>query len=312
MRPIQVSHAPESEGSLRAPERVKGYPVGRYIEPDDSKVMHERHTVYRVEQDADWNLRPAEEYDLPLGPSIAVSDPATVNNPYAADLENQLFNQKAYNASISQQNDAMYKEIENLKAAQQSDAEKYNKENTDLKKELQDTRLQINELKARLNGTSNSTLTSPVSAPLQLDEKKDWLPFLGTIITPEFLLQCIGLNLDFLTTWNSSGPPVEASPDHTSTQPMKNTNTVTIEIDAQVFATIKEAALIVNNAGISVPAPRVITALVNAELGSKTPQQLAGTFMKTVMNIFRDQRSRSPEEELDEDEIPLPKLPTRA
>ena len=44
--------------SLRTQERVVAYPVSRYIDPNHAGIMHERHTVYRVESAPRWNLRP--------------------------------------------------------------------------------------------------------------------------------------------------------------------------------------------------------------------------------------------------------------
>jgi len=44
--------------SLRTQERVVAYPVSRYIDPNHGGIMHERHTVYRVERGPRWNLRP--------------------------------------------------------------------------------------------------------------------------------------------------------------------------------------------------------------------------------------------------------------
>ena len=43
---------------IRTPETVKAYPVGRYTDPNFPEEMHERHTLYRREQSADWNYHP--------------------------------------------------------------------------------------------------------------------------------------------------------------------------------------------------------------------------------------------------------------
>ena len=53
---------------VRTPETVKAYPVGRYTDPNFPDQMHERHTLYRREQAADWNYRPSRPYSLNLGP----------------------------------------------------------------------------------------------------------------------------------------------------------------------------------------------------------------------------------------------------
>lgn len=66
---------------LRTPEIVKAYPVGRYVDLNSGRVMHEKHTIYRVEEDAAWNTwnaakggenRPINGVD-PLGASVKVS-----------------------------------------------------------------------------------------------------------------------------------------------------------------------------------------------------------------------------------------------
>lgn len=44
--------------TVRYPETVRAYHFSRYVDPNDDLVMHEQHTVYRVEQNARWDLRP--------------------------------------------------------------------------------------------------------------------------------------------------------------------------------------------------------------------------------------------------------------
>ena len=53
---------------VRTPETVKAYPVGRYTDPNFPDEMHERHTLYRREQAADWNYRPSGLIRFHLGP----------------------------------------------------------------------------------------------------------------------------------------------------------------------------------------------------------------------------------------------------
>lgn len=42
--------------TVRHGEIVRAYPVGRYVDPASRKVMHEAHTLYRIEQSPRWNL----------------------------------------------------------------------------------------------------------------------------------------------------------------------------------------------------------------------------------------------------------------
>lgn len=189
MRPIKVADVREERDGVRAPENVKGYPVGRYIDPNNDKVMHERHTVYRVEQEPDWNLRPSEPYELPLGPSIAVSDPATMNSPYAADLENQLSQQQAYNATMAQENDTMKQMFEDLKASQSAETEALKQENKDLRSQLQETSKVLKELRNQIQSMPQAAApepAAPVPAPPPVQEKRGWFPIFGMLAAPYF------------------------------------------------------------------------------------------------------------------------------
>jgi hypothetical protein len=44
---------------IGTPEQIKSYSVGRYVDPADPNTLHERHTVYRREQNGYWNLAAA-------------------------------------------------------------------------------------------------------------------------------------------------------------------------------------------------------------------------------------------------------------
>jgi len=94
---------------VRNPEVVKSYPTGRYTDPDFPDAMHDRHTIYRKEQSADWNYRPGGPYAYPL----VVSDP-TPSYYVKTDGDQRNAQQKAYAAALEEQNVAMKKRIESL------------------------------------------------------------------------------------------------------------------------------------------------------------------------------------------------------
>jgi hypothetical protein len=99
--------------SVRTPEMVKSYPVGRYSDPNFPDAMHERHTVYRREQSPDWNYLPDPPYALPLGPTVANSNPSP-SYYVRADGETMNAQQRAYAEALQEQNRAMKKRIESL------------------------------------------------------------------------------------------------------------------------------------------------------------------------------------------------------
>lgn len=96
-------------GRVLNPEVVKSYPTGRYTDPDFPDAMHERHTLYRKEQSADWNYRPGGPYAYPL----VVSDP-TPSYYVKTDGDQRNAQQKAYAAALEEQNVALKKRIESL------------------------------------------------------------------------------------------------------------------------------------------------------------------------------------------------------
>lgn len=99
--------------TVRTPETVKAYPVGRYTDPNYPDEMHERHTVYRREQAPDWNYLPDPPYALPLGPTVAVSNPSP-SYYVRTDSEQMNAQQRAYAEALQEQNRAMKKRIETL------------------------------------------------------------------------------------------------------------------------------------------------------------------------------------------------------
>ncbi len=108
----------KSMPQVRTPETVKAYPVGRYTDPQYPDEMHERHTVYRREQSPDWNYLPDPPYALPLGPTVANSNPSP---SYYVKAEGEMTaQQEAYAAALQEQNRAMKNRIESM----QQDANK--------------------------------------------------------------------------------------------------------------------------------------------------------------------------------------------
>src|SRR5271168_2594802 len=63
-------------GSLRQSETVKVYGINRYIDAADPRVMHERHAVYRLEQQPAWITRsPRNHQEVILGPIVGLRKP---------------------------------------------------------------------------------------------------------------------------------------------------------------------------------------------------------------------------------------------
>lgn len=101
---------------VRVSESMKAYPVGRYVDPKDPNVMHEAHVIYRREAGGSWNLNPNAPTAVPLGPVVAVADPAKTPNPLPAELEAKMAEQNQLVASLIEQNEALTKQLAKLNA----------------------------------------------------------------------------------------------------------------------------------------------------------------------------------------------------
>lgn len=105
---------PTNVEKVRVGETLKSYPVNRYIDPTDPNVMHEAHVVYRKEAGAAWNLNPNAPTVVPLGPVLAVADPAKTPGLLPAELEAKMAEQNQLVASLIEQNEALTKQLAQL------------------------------------------------------------------------------------------------------------------------------------------------------------------------------------------------------
>lgn len=118
--PLPQKHEMSDPASIRKPEQVKAYPVGRYEDPNDPDVMHEGHTVYRAETSPEWDTDPNEPTSLPLGPGeMATADPAQQHTALTAELEQRLKQEDQLLQTTYEQNQRLAEEIKALQAQQQ-------------------------------------------------------------------------------------------------------------------------------------------------------------------------------------------------
>ena len=101
--------------NLRYGEQLKAYPVGRYEDPNNPYVLHEAHTIYRAEQASRWNLNPNAPTAVPLGPTVAVADPAKQTAALTGELEQKIQQQNQLLQATTEQNDRLSQEIDRMK-----------------------------------------------------------------------------------------------------------------------------------------------------------------------------------------------------
>jgi hypothetical protein len=104
VRPRAVSGTTlPSEGieSVRCAENIKAYPLARYVDPNNRRLMHEAHTIYRVETTPRWNLHSNQLAAVQRGPATRTSNTLSETAPARDELIVELNRQKeATNAVI--------------------------------------------------------------------------------------------------------------------------------------------------------------------------------------------------------------------
>ncbi len=96
---------------VRTPEAVHAYYLGPYIDPQDSGIRHDGHRISRVESSAKWNLSPSGPTAVPLGPVVAVADPAKQTAQLSAELENKIAQANLLVAALIEQNDELLAQL---------------------------------------------------------------------------------------------------------------------------------------------------------------------------------------------------------
>jgi len=170
--PLPQKHDVPDPASVRTPEQLKAYPVGRYEDPNDPDVMHEGHTVYRAETSPDWNTDPNEPTSLPLGPGeMATADPSQQHTALTSELEQRLKQEDQLLQTTYEQNERLAQEIGKLEERQQ---------HTLLPVPPPTTPVATPEPKPQTDSPSQPPPVSPTPAP-----QKSWLSWLWPTTQPQ-------------------------------------------------------------------------------------------------------------------------------
>lgn len=90
LRPAPPSSV-ATDKSVRYPEQVRAYQIGRLVDPTRPELMAEGHPVYRVEVSSRWNLHPSSPNAVNLlnPPPDAAYAPSPTNDAVIAELNRQ-------------------------------------------------------------------------------------------------------------------------------------------------------------------------------------------------------------------------------
>ena len=157
--------------SVRYSENIKAYPLGRYVDPNDRRIMHEGHSIYRVETTAKWNLHPNEPVAVPLGP-VHVRDSARTTAPIGNELVAQLNQQKEATKAIVQGGQAVSQKL-GERAGKMQQTQEIAAQNAVLKQEVNTAKQRLDALEEELR-KQQRTARVPQPNDRPKDDKTDW------------------------------------------------------------------------------------------------------------------------------------------
>jgi hypothetical protein len=100
-----ASTAAGSAGGLRESESIKVYGMNRYIDPADTRIMHERHAIYRLEQQPTWISRsPRYQNEVILGPIVGLKKAEYAPEPLPGETSREIMHARR---GVEQANDSI-------------------------------------------------------------------------------------------------------------------------------------------------------------------------------------------------------------
>ena len=156
-RPVPGTTLPGDDiESVRYSENIKAYNVGRYVDPNNALVMHERHVVYRVETTAKWNLHPNAPATVALGPAVQIIDPARKDGPTTAEVIAEVNRQKAATQTVIDQGKRLNDTLTHISTALDA-SKQVAEQNRQLKTEIDLTKQRLDLLETEIRGQQQAS-----------------------------------------------------------------------------------------------------------------------------------------------------------
>lgn len=146
-------------GTVRLPEKIKAYPLGRYADPNSRGVMHESHTIYRIEETPKWNLAGRGRTTTPVTSNASHRDLS--RNELLVELNRQREATKA----VMQSGESVSSKLADLATSLQRNQQTLAEQNAGIRKELKATRERLDTLERKVDEPP-----SPQSLPADKDD----------------------------------------------------------------------------------------------------------------------------------------------
>lgn len=140
--------------NVRENESLKVYGMNRYVDPSDPRVLHERHAIYRVEQQPRWVTQSdRHENGILLGPILGLRNPQYAPEPLPGEAARDIVQTKRGLQEASLDIHAIQQNQEKLATTVQSLAE----QTLDAQRKLANVVSTMNGRLQKLEGGSEET-----------------------------------------------------------------------------------------------------------------------------------------------------------
>jgi hypothetical protein len=148
-------------GNLRQPETMKAYGMNRYVDAGDPRIMHERHAIYRLEQQPAWITRsPRNQNEVILGPIVGLRKPEYAPEPLSGETSREIFQARR---GIQEANEGM-KEVRESQEKLTSSVENIAKNTAEAQRKLTAIVSVLNERVKHLEGDNSNPADDPPQA----------------------------------------------------------------------------------------------------------------------------------------------------
>jgi len=145
-------------GNLRQSETVKVYGMNRYVDAGDSRILHERHAIYRLEQRPAWITRsPRSQNEVILGPIVGLRKPEYAPEPLPGETSREIFQARR---GIQEANEGM-KEVRESQEKLTSSVETIAKNTAEAERKLTAVVSVLNERVKHLEGDNSNPVDDP-------------------------------------------------------------------------------------------------------------------------------------------------------
>lgn len=153
--------------SVRYAENIKAYPMSRYIDPSNRLVMHEGHTIYRVETTPRWNLHPNVPVAIRLGP-MRLGSASKSASPVSDELVMEINRQKAATRTLIQGTAAVSTKLDELSQGVEK-TRQLATETKELKQQVDTASQRMKALEQELRQRAPSAIPSTANPPATED-----------------------------------------------------------------------------------------------------------------------------------------------